>query len=146
MVQLQNKIFNIVVIIVVLLFLILFAVNAAYWNRIRNNIIETTPVTRDEANIQFWLNIVWIIVAVAIIIYAIVDIFYQRQTAVVATGTSPLSNHIVVAESCPIPKKEIVTQSCLQVRPEAVGQTCPITRPTGIASNATPLYMLPKNI
>lgn len=161
MVELQNKIFNIVVIVVVLLFLILFAVNAAYWNRIRNSPIETTPVTRDEANVQFWLNIVWLIIAIIVLIYAIVDIFYSAPTVAYSTTTvigdsagCPLIKQEIpppaLAPVCPFVRQEItppvVSPVCPFVRQEIEAPACPIARRTEVSTNATPLYMLPKRI
>lgn len=78
------KIFYIVIIVVTLLFIALFGFNAYTYNRIRNNDIETTPVTRAEASTLFWLNIVWVLVATAILVWAIIELLSGKKVKVVA--------------------------------------------------------------
>ena len=73
------KVFPIVVIVLGVLFIILFAVNVYQWNRIRNNLTETAPVARSEANVQFWLNLIWIFVVLALIAYAFYDLFAPKK-------------------------------------------------------------------
>lgn len=77
------RVFPIVVIVIAVLFIILFIVNVYQWNRIRTSTTETSPVARSEANVQFWLNLIWIFVALGLLAYAFVALFSKKKPTVV---------------------------------------------------------------
>lgn len=91
----QTRIFYIVVTIVAILFIILFAINAYQWNKIRNSLTETTPVSRNEANVQFWLNIIWIIIGLALLAGALVALFTPVKVNKVLVNTATNRAHVV---------------------------------------------------
>lgn len=66
----EVRAFLITVIVVCILFIFLFGYNAYSYNRIRTNLIEVGAIARAEANALFWLNIIWIFVALAILMWA----------------------------------------------------------------------------
>jgi len=55
----------------------LFIANAYYWNKLKTN--GSVNVSASQANMMFWLNIIWIFVASAILIWAIIRMFIKPK-------------------------------------------------------------------
>jgi hypothetical protein len=74
--------FRIIIIIALIAFLVLFIANAVYYNKLRNG--NCTAVTNSEANLMFWLNLIWCVVVGIMLIWAIVRIFIRPKPSVSA--------------------------------------------------------------
>lgn len=127
----ERRAFLIFTIIVSILFIFLFGYNVYSWNRIRTNTTETNPVNRSEANVLFWLNLIWILVSVALLIWAVYE---ATQTF----GTKTNTEYKIVS----MPKQTIpVTSPVMNVTPSVapVMNVSPSIAPP-VVSQVIPLY------
>ena len=69
---------RIIIVIVLALFLTLFIVNTIYYNRIMNG--SCLAISNSTATTLFWFNLIWCGVVGAILIWAIIRLFFGRST------------------------------------------------------------------
>ena len=86
------RVFTIVAIIIAILFIIVFGVNAYYWNQIRNS-TSATPVSQTTANSMFWVNIIWLVIGFVLLIWAFADLFIptKKKHVVAAPATATVA-------------------------------------------------------
>ena len=119
-----DKVFLIVLIIVSLLFIVIFGYNAYLYNRIRINTDETTPVNRAEANTLFWLNIIWIVVALAVLVWTIIKLIGAFSQV---KAPAPVYIH-----------KPVLTQAPVLAQQPVVIQQVPVVK--SVSNAPVPLY------
>jgi magnesium-transporting ATPase (P-type) len=119
----ERRAFLIFTIVVCILFIFLFGYNLYSWNRLRTNNVETSPVNRSEANVLFWLNLVWIVVALALLIWAI----YEATQSFKA-------NKVPEYKILNVPKQQMpaMVPSVQPVAPPVVSQVIPLYKTTSM--------------
>lgn len=106
--------FGIILIIALILFITLFIANAYYWNKLRGS--GSVNVSTSQAEMMFWLNVIWIFVAGIILIWTIIRMFIKPKpnTLELAKGMTHTPPVVVLpAEQQPVPQP-IVQQAVPQ--------------------------------
>jgi hypothetical protein len=89
--------FRIIIIIALIAFLVLFIANAVYYNKLKNG--NCTAVSNSQANMMFWLNLIWAIIVGIVLIWAIVRIFIRPKPSANAAARSLTTSQPVIIES-----------------------------------------------
>jgi len=114
--------FSIIIIVFILLFLVLFIINAVYWNKLRSSGCGTA-VSASQANLYFWLNLIAALLAAIILIWAIVRMFIrpkpdiQKLAKISSAGAAPP----VVFQ--PVGEQVVQRETRLEPAPQLMGQT-----------------------
>jgi magnesium-transporting ATPase (P-type) len=108
--------FGIILIIALILFITLFIANAYYWNKLRGS--GSVNVSASQANMMFWLNVIWIFVATIILIWTLIRMFIKPKpnTLELAKGMTNVPPVVV------LPTEQ---QPLLQPAPQPIFQQVP---------------------